>query len=468
MNKTARLVTCIGLTSAILVSFCQPPRIAWSRWIEDGFGSDIVVDWDRSAYVTGHYLPRGYLTIRYAADSTIMWQQTEPSGAYANALCLLPGFETRVFNTGRSQSVDPTIENILTFAYTSAGSRQCELVYSTPCSTASTKDEEGHDIAFTTLGAVCVVGRGYCPRDSGGYGYEIVTLWYSSVCELLAVDRFNVFPEADFESGYAVDAGVYAEHVTGVSSAMETSYIVTIKYGHPGEPSWYNLYPGNSQSGPTAGYDIRSDFAGNVYVTGTYEGNFIVLKYSRYGAILWAYVYDSGGLDVGRAIDIDSSGNVIAVGNSAADFFVVKLDPQGRVLWTFSDANSEGAEDVAVDLADNIYATGPRLTVKLYPNGTVSWTTRPCLGDYAGGYALALDPNATAYPAVYITSSFTAKILQSPADVNGDNCVDDADLLEILLQFGRFLPCSAYDLNGDGVVDDADLLIVLLNFGECW
>ncbi|MGQ9656563.1 MAG: hypothetical protein ACUVV1_01525 [Fimbriimonadales bacterium] len=49
-------------------------------------------------------------------------------------------------------------------------------------------------------------------------------------------------------------------------------------------------------------------------------------------------------------------------------------------------------------------------------------------------------------------------------DVNSDNVIDDADLLEILFNFGSNTTAPA-DLNGDGVVDDADLLIVLFNFG---
>ncbi len=49
-------------------------------------------------------------------------------------------------------------------------------------------------------------------------------------------------------------------------------------------------------------------------------------------------------------------------------------------------------------------------------------------------------------------------------DVNGDDCIDDADLLAVLFAFGQVgnLP---EDLNLDGIVDDADLLIVLFNFG---
>jgi hypothetical protein len=50
-------------------------------------------------------------------------------------------------------------------------------------------------------------------------------------------------------------------------------------------------------------------------------------------------------------------------------------------------------------------------------------------------------------------------------DVNCDGCVDDADLLAVLLEFGSTAITPA-DVNGDGVVDDADLLEVLFNFGN--
>jgi hypothetical protein len=49
-------------------------------------------------------------------------------------------------------------------------------------------------------------------------------------------------------------------------------------------------------------------------------------------------------------------------------------------------------------------------------------------------------------------------------DVNGDNIIDDADLLAVLFEFGNITNAPA-DVNGDGIVDDADLLIVLFNFG---
>ncbi|GIV09915.1 MAG: hypothetical protein KatS3mg019_2006 [Fimbriimonadales bacterium] len=50
-------------------------------------------------------------------------------------------------------------------------------------------------------------------------------------------------------------------------------------------------------------------------------------------------------------------------------------------------------------------------------------------------------------------------------DVDGNGCVDDADLLQVLFNFGATGANDA-DVNCDQVVDDADLLVVLFNFGS--
>ncbi len=66
----------------------------------------------------------------------------------------------------------------------------------------------------------------------------------------------------------------------------------------------------------------------------------------------------------------------------------------------------------------------------------------------------------------FTRSQWVELILQG--DVNGDGCVDDADLLRVLFAFGQSGSNLPEDLNGDGTVDDADLLIALFNFGRCY
>jgi hypothetical protein len=56
--------------------------------------------------------------------------------------------------------------------------------------------------------------------------------------------------------------------------------------------------------------------------------------------------------------------------------------------------------------------------------------------------------------------------LTTDPDVNGDGCVDDADLLAVLFAFGQTGSGLPEDIICDGVVDDADLLSVLFAFGS--
>jgi len=86
-------------------------------------------------------------------------------------------------------------------------------------------------------------------------------------------------------------------------------------------------------------------------------------------------------------------------------------------------------------------------------------------GDYrlkakAGNY-LSVTVPLVSIPArgyAYVPLTFSLN-----GDVNGDDVIDDADLLQVLFHFGE--AGGSEDLDGDGTVDDADLLMVLFNFG---
>ena len=68
--------------------------------------------------------------------------------------------------------------------------------------------------------------------------------------------------------------------------------------------------------------------------------------------------------------------------------------------------------------------------------------------------------------AALLGSGLAQSLVLTNGDVNGDNQVDDADLVSILFAMGQSCPSGCpEDLNGDGVVDDADLVIVLFNLG---
>ncbi|MCS7299973.1 MAG: hypothetical protein NZ556_00250 [Fimbriimonadales bacterium] len=78
--------------------------------------------------------------------------------------------------------------------------------------------------------------------------------------------------------------------------------------------------------------------------------------------------------------------------------------------------------------------------------------------DTAGGFGTPA-PIAT-FDYLLILSEF------HPGDVNQDGIVDDADLLQVLFNFGIQRCNQPADVNRDGIVDDADLLQVLFSFGQ--
>jgi len=89
----------------------------------------------------------------------------------------------------------------------------------------------------------------------------------------------------------------------------------------------------------------------------------------------------------------------------------------------------------------------------------------PFEGDFTGAYqwTLELQPFATATVRVAYALNTEQSLLRADIDRNG--CVDDADLLRVLFDFGRSAFLLDSDVNGDGTVDDADLLELLFQFG---
>jgi hypothetical protein len=84
-------------------------------------------------------------------------------------------------------------------------------------------------------------------------------------------------------------------------------------------------------------------------------------------------------------------------------------------------------------------------------------------------WARCPDPPFDSFPFSFVALAGTHYVSVQPCpagpegDVDGNGCVDDADLLIVLFNFGN--AGGQGNVNGDNIVDDADLLIVLFNFG---
>lgn len=90
----------------------------------------------------------------------------------------------------------------------------------------------------------------------------------------------------------------------------------------------------------------------------------------------------------------------------------------------------------------------------------------PLEGDFTGALQWTLNLQPFEYRVVRVAYTLNSSVAPATGDVNRDGCVDDADLLQVLFEFGRTGFLLAADVNGDGTVDDADLLEVLFQFGR--
>jgi len=142
------------------------------------------------------------------------------------------------------------------------------------------------------------------------------------------------------------------------------------------------------------GYCVTYDAAGNVYAGGSSNGDYITIKYSPEGNVIWQAVYAGPGNDADQVNDIcvDASGNVYVTGSSygtgsETDFATVKYDAGGNELWVqrYNGTNNDGdaGVSVAVDAAGNVYAGGwsSRSTgsadyaiIKYSPAGSQLWS----------------------------------------------------------------------------------------------
>ncbi len=263
--------------------------------------------------------------------------------------------------------------------------------------------------------------------------------------------NFNESNPLDETAMLAADGGVFAAQAqisiafaefrfNNNDSGFRGSPADPNNQNHPTTPNWglqTTQYPAQGQNSgqagivvsvPTTGYkDIVIKF--DVRWSNT-SSKFLAVEYTTDGGVNWNRVRtlearrgdrwhsepDPNGY--GELVQIDLS-NDQSVNNNAQFAF--------RVVTIFDPATGQYT---AANISQNPNAT-------YGSTGTLRYDLIEVLGTELGGGV--------------------------EGDVNGDGCVDDADLLIVLFNFGN--EGGEGDANNDGIVDDADLLIVLFNFG---
>lgn len=266
-------------------------------------------------------------------------------------------------------------------------------------------------------------------------------------------------------------------------------------------------------SEPTA---MVTDPVGNIYITGFVrttknDVDYLTIKYSAQGKLLWKSRYNGPGNDVDRArsIAVDKAGNVYVTGESdngkgngserlsGLDFATVKYDAQGNQLWVRRYNTEYDGKDtpvkIALDEAGNAYVAGTSMRkdpvngkpqpcyalLKYDPHGNQDWVRRyePVTGFPAAAADMQVDRAGNVFITGYVGVTrfvYNLDYLTIKYDTNG-NLVwkalyggeskgnDTPSALALDAQGNVYVTGTGY--NGDRANGGQDNCIVTVKYG---
>ncbi len=328
----------------------------------DGFGNVLV-----TGFSWGGVTDYDYVTIKYDLDGNELWARRYdgPAGGEDKAYAIVADGYGAVYVTGKSAG-DGTSDDYATIRYQPDGDTGWISRYN---GTGNNPDQ-ALALAVDHFRNVYVSGCSW----GGLTNLDYATVKYDSTGNQVWAERYNGPADGqDRASGIALDDSGYV-YVTGYSTGIGSlrDYL-TIKYYAHGDTVWSRRYDGPASDRDEA-KALTVDGSGNIYVTGyswDYGTNLdcATVKYLPNGDAAWVRRYngpaDAG--DYGRAVATHACGNVYVTGSSQGngtgqDYVTIGYSPGGDTLWVKSydgdAAFDDGALAVVVDAGGNVYVTG--------------------------------------------------------------------------------------------------------------
>jgi hypothetical protein len=222
-------------------------------------------------------------------------------------------------------------------------------------------------------------------------------------------DSGHIYVCGYFKGTVDFDPGAGVNSIT--SKGQEDIFIE--KFSSEGDVLWVKTF---GSSGYDKGQSVALDFAGNIYITGTYTGvadfdpglgttnltpvgssDVFILKLNGAGDLIWVKGVGGSNSDIGFGITVDNTGasyitgsfwytvdfdpnggihNLISAGET--DIFVLKLDINGNYVWADRMGGTYTDQGMAIaNKAGMIYVTGgyKLVTVDFDPGPGISGLT---------------------------------------------------------------------------------------------
>jgi len=330
------------------------------QWVKtyNGYGNDldeafsVITDDSNNIYVTGGIAGIGsnnfdYATIKYKPNGDTAWVRL-----YAS-----PG--SNMFDAGRVITISNT-----GYIYVSGAAVTLKYDRNGTQLWVSENNADCKSIEFDSLNHIYTCGSGNEDYTLTKFDTNGVRLWQR---------RYNgPSNNQDRVGGMTVDRFGNIV-VTGGSWGLNNSQYdyATIKYNSNGDTLWQRRYNGPAPltSVPTdIAYDVTTDHEGNVYVTGRSDDENNVarcytIKYSPTGETIWSRSHN---LSIGYKIMVDKNGQNLYIAGiiGGGNFLLLKYTIDGELLWEkiISPGNIfTPAPTIILDRADNIYLGASRL-----------------------------------------------------------------------------------------------------------
>ena len=327
--------------------------------------SDAVIVVGKTWSVQGNY---DFLTVKYSSEGVFQWSASYDGGAGADdsAVSVSVSAQGDIYVGGTSPSASGN-QDYLLIKYSPDGDTLWTRRYD------NGSGDKLAEVATDIFGNVIVTGSSVSSN-----GYDYTTIKYSSAGSQLWVCRYSGLAGQFHDYAYALhvdrEGNVY---ITGTSWRTHNGFydrsIGTVKYNANGTAQWAAH---REEYEPCAGFDVTSDNAGNVYVTGhewSFSGyqksNYVTLKYSPTGAEVWTRLYNgpASNYDYGRKVTVDQSGNVYVTGESYAtgsnyDIMTIAYNASGTVVgsnrYNGPISDNDYGRDIVYVGADSILVIG--------------------------------------------------------------------------------------------------------------